>query len=515
MARMHPALKRPLGSIPPTRPSRGSQGALAIASRAPRFPGPQGARAACLRVPKANGGTFEFPRQRHASPSGQLWSRGDRDSGGRGRGRPVSGGGETSPHPPRMPLKVVVELQIHAITCPGVFLPEKHDIYLSVCIMGQYKETECLPPIFPLLFHEKMWFEKVFESAVDPAAVTEMLEMGDSLAFYEENTRDFLFPEPKLTPVYPGVERELLMKTSPSFTGIAPKIEFSTRTTITELPLQYRKQFYGRNRMRIQRSASVSPRRRSISPARYKTTKKKDNKICKSLTRLLRSRSPSPNATKHLCQFCKENQQQQSRLSLGSVGYKLDDETRPPFVVRHVDSSNPFGEKSSSQLLYRNPKQNVSSAKNSLEFQLKRALSFDSCEASNSSVKVIREPDEQATSEHDSSSLETDELVNYPGSSPTQGDLTFHRTASFATSPHYRSPSPVRSPSPLQHRLYSNPHFSWEKIHKRVQNLLTSNQAKQRLSFGATDSEIDDVLERRSISLRSSPQDDSLEQRYY
>ncbi|XP_065406504.1 spermatogenesis associated 6-like protein isoform X3 [Chrysemys picta bellii] len=402
------------------------------------------------------------------------------------------------------------------ITCPGVFLPEKHDIYLSVCIMGQYKETECLPPIFPLLFHEKMWFEKVFESAVDPAAVTEMLEMGDSLAFYEENTRDFLFPEPKLTPVYPGVERELLMKTSPSFTGIAPKIEFSTRTTITELPLQYRKQFYqGRNRMRIQRSASVSPRRRSISPARYKTTKKKDNKICKSLTRLLTSRSPSPNATKHLCQFCKENQQQQSRLSLGSVGYKLDAETRPPFVVRHVDSSNPFGEKSSSQLLYRNPKQNVSSAKNSLEFQLKRALSFDSCEASNSSVKVIREPDEQATSEHDSSSLETDELVNYPGSSPTLGDLTFHRTASFATSPHYRSPSPVRSPSPLQHRLYSNPHFSWEKIHKRVQNLLTSNQAKQRLSFGATDSEIDDVLERRSISLRSSPQDDSLEQRYY
>uniref|UniRef100_A0A8C0J412 Uncharacterized protein n=1 Tax=Chelonoidis abingdonii TaxID=106734 RepID=A0A8C0J412_CHEAB len=88
--------------------------------------------------------------------------------------------------------------------------------------------------------------------------------------------------------------------------------------------------------MRIQRSASVSPRRRSISPARCKTTKKKDNKICKSLTRLLRSRSPSPNATKHLCQFCKENQQQQSRLSLGSPGYKLDAETRPPFVVRHV-----------------------------------------------------------------------------------------------------------------------------------------------------------------------------------
>uniref|UniRef100_A0A8C4KC14 Spermatogenesis-associated protein 6 N-terminal domain-containing protein n=1 Tax=Dromaius novaehollandiae TaxID=8790 RepID=A0A8C4KC14_DRONO len=68
------------------------------------------------------------------------------------------------------------EVDCKAVTCPGVFLPEKHDIYLSVCILGQYKETECLPPVFPLLFHEKMLFEKVFESAVDPAAVTEMLE---------------------------------------------------------------------------------------------------------------------------------------------------------------------------------------------------------------------------------------------------------------------------------------------------------------------------------------------------
>ncbi|XP_075787748.1 spermatogenesis associated 6-like protein isoform X3 [Pelodiscus sinensis] len=429
-----------------------------------------------------------------------------------------------------MPLKVVVELQIHAVTCPGVFLPEKHDIYLSVCILGQYKETECLPPIFPLLFHEKMWFEKVFDSAVDPAAVTEMLEsnlttfgliqlvssVGNSLAFYEENTRDFLFPEPKLTPVYPGGVRELLMKTSPRFPGIAPKIEFSTRTTITEFPLQYRKLFCGRNRTRIQRSASVSPRRRSISPARCKTTKKKDNKICKSLARLLRSRSPSPKATKHLCQLCKANQHHQSRLSLGSGGYKLETETRPPFVVRHVDSCNPFGEKASTQLPHRNPKQNTISARNSLDFQLKQALSFDSSEASIAPVQVTREPDEQTTSDHDSSSLETDELVQYNNlfSSPTQGDLTFHRTASFATSPCYRSPSPVRSHSSLQHRLYSNPHFNWEKVHKRVQSLLTSNKAKQRLSFGATDSEIDDVLERRSISLRSSPQDGSLEQRY-
>ncbi|KAM6363031.1 LOW QUALITY PROTEIN: spermatogenesis associated 6-like protein [Pluvialis apricaria] len=131
-----------------------------------------------------------------------------------------------------MPLEVAVELRVQAVTCPGVFLPEKHDIFLSVCTSGQ-QETECLPPVFPLLFHEKMCFEEVFESAVDPAVVNEMPESNvmkfeltqlmssgnrqtaveDDLAFYEENTQDTA-QKHKLTPAYPGVDRELLMKTS-------------------------------------------------------------------------------------------------------------------------------------------------------------------------------------------------------------------------------------------------------------------------------------------------------------
>ncbi|XP_075065188.1 spermatogenesis associated 6-like protein isoform X3 [Mixophyes fleayi] len=149
-----------------------------------------------------------------------------------------------------MPLKVVVELQIHAVTCPGVFLPNKDDIFLNVCILDQSKETRCLPAMFPLLFHEKIRFEKVFRKPVDPAAVVQILEkytavfeliqLGrigeDVLATYTENHREFLFPEPKLTPPYPGVDREVLMKTSSGFPGIAPKIEFSSRTTIKEKP---------------------------------------------------------------------------------------------------------------------------------------------------------------------------------------------------------------------------------------------------------------------------------------
>ncbi|KAI3375856.1 hypothetical protein L3Q82_004133 [Scortum barcoo] len=47
-----------------------------------------------------------------------------------------------------------------AVSCPGVHLSAKDDVYLSMCFMGQYRQSECLPAVFPLLFHEKMTFEK-------------------------------------------------------------------------------------------------------------------------------------------------------------------------------------------------------------------------------------------------------------------------------------------------------------------------------------------------------------------
>uniref|UniRef100_A0A3Q2FCM0 Spermatogenesis associated 6-like protein n=1 Tax=Cyprinodon variegatus TaxID=28743 RepID=A0A3Q2FCM0_CYPVA len=122
-------------------------------------------------------------------------------------------------------LKVWAEVKLGAVSCPGVRLSAKDDIFLSLFFMDQLHQSESLPAVFPLLFHQKMTFEKAdihidHEEKLETVRI-ELVQLippaGDTLASYEEDARSFLFPEPKLVPPFSGLGREVLMMRAAHF----------------------------------------------------------------------------------------------------------------------------------------------------------------------------------------------------------------------------------------------------------------------------------------------------------
>ncbi|XP_050817677.1 spermatogenesis-associated protein 6 isoform X3 [Gopherus flavomarginatus] len=259
---------------------------------------------------------------------------------------------------PRKALVCGLELELRSITCPGVLLKDKSELYLSACVFGQYKRTQCVPAAFPLFLEEKLVFEKVFTDVVDPGKLVELLQfdtavleliqlvppVGEILATYEENTRDFLFPDPKLTRGHHGSDREVLMKRSSSFTGIAPKLRFSTSSLITESLLSSGRIHVQDNLDRVHHSApngrlqTRSPKKNTSSPEKNRhclATKNYEQPTIAS-----KSRSPSPYTKRRMCELSEEARQRLAHLNLGPFEFRRETD-KPPFVVRHIEHPSP------------------------------------------------------------------------------------------------------------------------------------------------------------------------------
>ncbi|XP_004677694.1 PREDICTED: spermatogenesis associated 6-like protein [Condylura cristata] len=326
-----------------------------------------------------------------------------------------------------MPLEVVVELQVRAISCPGVFLPGKQDVYLGIYFLNQYLETECFPPVFPLMIQQNMKFEK----------------------------------------------------------GIAPKLEFYTRTAIRECAFLHEDRFI-EERYKSQKPVYMS----YGSKFHIKNLKMKPKEsYLDRLPQGMQSGAPSLHSTSRFLQ------DQPAQLNL-----RNNFKSKPPFVVRHVDSANPFGENISD---YHSRKSRRKSNFSDFPYLMKRASSLDSLAAN---VKVIKEPDERIILKSESpSTLDSSKSGKPSPSYSNQGKADFHQEASFANSQHSRSPSPLLDQPLLRERFHPSSHSTWKKIHERVCSLLTSHRAQKYLNKEDSIYEVNDIFERPRYPVKKYP----------
>uniref|UniRef100_T1J5Q3 Spermatogenesis-associated protein 6 N-terminal domain-containing protein n=1 Tax=Strigamia maritima TaxID=126957 RepID=T1J5Q3_STRMM len=134
---------------------------------------------------------------------------------------------------PRKGLKVTAEVCISAVSCPGVRLPLEHDVFLSICLLGHHVHTRSSPPIFPLIFKEKIKFIKTFaccsdvqqlDQALKEDAVVLELVRDDRicnkmvvLAIFETCAQNFLFPMQGLRPTYSCSDNEIILDPTNDF----------------------------------------------------------------------------------------------------------------------------------------------------------------------------------------------------------------------------------------------------------------------------------------------------------
>ncbi|XP_027022235.2 spermatogenesis-associated protein 6 [Tachysurus fulvidraco] len=358
--------------------------------------------------------------------------------------------------PRRKALRCTVELKLHAITCPGVLLPSREDVYLSVRMMGQYHKTKCVSSAFPLLLHENIVFTKRFTGAFDPCDIADHLQNdttcleliqlvppeGEILATFEENTRNFLYPGLSLVPESPGSDREVLMKKSASFPGISPRVEFSTTSVIEECDMKSNQPAVSPRGASTSKACGVRPRKPkppSVEPCGYQMP-----------TVASQSRCPSPYTHRRMCQLSDDATQRLHHLHLGPYTFKKDTAPQPPFVVPCSPNSSLIESPTTASAVQSSPK------RNSFQQTSVRGHSLRVCPVS---------PEGKSTSFF---------------SSPS-----YRKNPAYQSTPVSRSPrahSPLLSRSTLRERFQS-PSSPSHEIHRRVQKILHTHATPRKLTF--------------------------------
>ncbi|XP_064003640.1 spermatogenesis-associated protein 6 isoform X2 [Pogoniulus pusillus] len=408
---------------------------------------------------------------------------------------------------PRKALLCVLQLNVRSITCPGVLLKDKEELYLSVSVLGQYKKTQHVPAAFPLFFQEKLVFEKAFADVVDPGDLVKLLEFdtavleliqlvppGKILATYEENTRDFLFPDPKLSNGHRGLNREILMKRSSSFTGIAPKLRFSTSSLITESLLSSGRSHIqdglnwlhhstpnGKVQTKLPEKNMLLPEKNTFSPEKNRHSLATKN--YEQPTIASKSRSPSPYTKRRMCELSEAARQRLAHLNLGPFEFRRETD-KPPFVVRRIEQLSP-GIKLHTWCPTR---EGTAEAWTNVDHDPSLLGSYRLRKAKTKSTHG---------KDFESSGVCNEDMLANPPDRQSRSAGSLEHSAPPAFQKH--SPSSVLNRSSLRERFSSGwpSPANGDEIHKRVRNILRTHSARQRLVFDETNSSKGDLTKTR------------------
>lgn len=185
-----------------------------------------------------------------------------------------------------------------------------------------------------------------------------------------------------------------------------------------------------------------------------------------------KSRSPSPYTKRRMCELSDDARQRLAHLNLGPYEFKKETDSKPPFVVRHIEKS-PSPDTS---LLTCSPRERMCESWPDLEdpsllgsYRPKNTL-------------IITKP---RRDDLDGSFDSSDERLIAGPAGRQFHSARLLMTHSAPSSAQKDSLTPVLNRSSLRERFHPDLSMSasWEEIHERVKKILRTHGARQRLTF--------------------------------